>query len=253
MKKIFLFFVLVFSFFGCGKENPVQSSEQIVSKSQKIVSIELGEHDKLMAEQKSLLNELEKKFEKLVAESDLRAIEDAKIIEQLEARILILDNSLDKYRTEISESRNSLKEIKKIGSKEYKTIYERSKDLDHQNAILLYEEFLDEFPNSPISTRARSRIKFHQNEINILDNRKSSRTLNLWKAKVKGEGMFARDVKEEEIFQLIGRRPDSTKRGSSSEYKQRIYVWRDYVIDGGFHDLMIETTDGKVDRIARSE
>ena len=253
MKKFTLFFILIFSFFGCGEETPVQSSELTFSTSQKIDSIELSEHNRLMAEQNSLLVELEKKFEQLVTESDLRAAEDAKIINELEAQILSLNNSLDEYRSEISESRNSLKEIKKIGSKEYQIIYERSKNLDHEQAILLYEEFLNEFPNSPVSSRARSRIKFHQTEIKILDNRKSSRPLNLWEAKVKGEGMFSRAVKEEEIFQLVGRRPDSTKRGSSSEYRQRIYVWRDSVIDGGYHDLIIETTDGKVDRISRSE
>ena len=65
--------------------------------------------------------------------------------------------------------------------------------------------------------------------------------------------MFVRAVKEEEIFSLIGRKPDSSKRGSSSEYKERIYVWRDYIVDGGYHDLIIETTDGKVDGIYRSE
>ena len=196
--------------------------ELTFSTSQKIDSIELSEHNRLIAEQNSLLIELEKKFEQLVTESDLRAAEDAKIINELEAQILSLNNSLDEYRSEISESRNSLKEIKKIGSKEYQIIYERSKNLDHEQAILLYEEFLNEFPNSPVSSRARSRIKFHQAEIKILDNRKVP-ALNLWEAKVKGEGMFARAVKEEEIFQLVGRMPDSTKRGSSSEYRQRIW------------------------------
>ena len=140
-----------------------------------------------------------------------------------------------------------------MGSKEYKTIYEQSRNLDHEKAISLFEEFLEEFPNSPISSRARSRIKFHNAETQVLENRKSPRTVRLWEAKLKGEGMFARAVEEDEIFNLIGRKPDSAKRGSSSEYKERIYIWRDYILDGGYHDLMIETTDGKVDGISRSE
>jgi hypothetical protein len=65
--------------------------------------------------------------------------------------------------------------------------------------------------------------------------------------------MFARAVDEEDLFKLIGRKPDSAKRGSSSEYKERVYTWRDYVMDGGYRDLVIETTDGKVDRVGRSE
>lgn len=117
MKKFTLFFILIFSFFGCGKETPVQSSERTFSTSQKIDSIELSEHNRLMAEQNSLLVELEKKFEQLVTESDLRAAENAKIINELEAQILSLNNSLDEYRSEISESRNSLKEIKKLDPK----------------------------------------------------------------------------------------------------------------------------------------
>ena len=117
MKKFTLFFILIFSFFGCGEETPVQSSELTFSTSQKIDSIELSEHNRLMAEQNSLLVELEKKFEQLVTESDLRAAENAKIINELEAQILSLNNSLDEYRSEISESRNSLKEIKKLDPK----------------------------------------------------------------------------------------------------------------------------------------
>ena len=65
--------------------------------------------------------------------------------------------------------------------------------------------------------------------------------------------MYVRKVSEDSLFQVIGREPDSSKRGSSSEYKERIYKWRDYVVDGGYHDLIIETTDGKVDRIYRPE
>jgi hypothetical protein len=125
--------------------------------------------------------------------------------------------------------------------------------MDHSEAVLLYEEFLEEFPNSPISSRARSRIKFHTGEIMVLGNRKNARTVSLWESKLKGEGMFARAVDEEDLFKLIGRKPDSAKRGTSSEYKERIYTWRDYVMDGGYRDLVIETTDGKVDWVGRSE
>jgi hypothetical protein len=146
-----------------------------------------------------------------------------------------------------------LKEIKKIGSREYKDIFERTKNLGHQQAILLYEDFLDQFPESPISSKAQSRIKYHNAEIMVLENREGARTLRIWDTKLKGEGLFARKVSEDVLFNLIGRKPDSSKRGSSSEYRERIYLWRDYVLDDGYNDLIIETTDGKVDRVYRSE
>ncbi|MBT3668257.1 MAG: hypothetical protein HN548_12335 [Opitutae bacterium] len=253
MKRSTLYFPLFFFLFGCEQDEPVHFTPQVGDSSPKIASIELSEHNKLMAEQKKHLIDLQQRFDQVVAESHIRATEDAEIIKELEARIVNLNHSLGEYRSEISDSRNSLKEIKKMGSKEYKTIYEQSRNLDHEKAISLFEEFLEEFPNSPISSRARSRIKFHNAEIQVLENRKSARTVRLWEAKLKGEGMFARAVEEDEIFNLIGRKPDSAKRGSSSEYKERIYIWRDYILDGGYHDLMIETTDGKVDGISRSE
>jgi hypothetical protein len=117
----------------------------------------------------------------------------------------------------------------------------------------LYEDFLDQFPESPISSKAQSRIKYHNAEIMVLENREGARTLRIWDTKLKGEGLFARKVSEDVLFNLIGRKPDSSKRGSSSEYRERIYLWRDYVLDDGYNDLIIETTDGKVDRVYRSE
>lgn len=253
MKRFFLYFLLFFFLLGCETDEPVHSSEQVPEPSSTSASIPLSEHNKLMAEEKSRLVDLRERFDQVVGESEIRATEDAEIIRELKNRIVSLNHSLEEYRSEVSESRNSLREIKKIGSKEYKAIYEQSKNMDHEKAVFLFEEFLEEFPNSPISSRARSRIKFHNAEIAVLANRKSARTVRLWEAKLRGEGMFARAVEEDEIFKLIGREPDSAKRGSSSEYRERIYIWRDYILDGGYHDLIIETTNGKVDRISRSE
>lgn len=249
--KFFLFLILFLC--GCEQEAPVNPEKPTQNASESKPSIELEMHNKLMAEEKNRFSELQKRFELLKKDSEGRDFRNAEIIKELESKIEKLNESLDEFRSLASVSRNSLKEIKKIGSKEYQAIYDKSKNLDHEKAIVLFEEFLEEFPNSPISSRARSRIKFHSQELEVLNNRKSALTLRLWEAKLKGEGMFVRAVKEEEIFSLIGRKPDSSKRGSSSEYKERIYVWRDYIVDGGYHDLIIETTDGKVDGIYRSE
>lgn len=253
MKRFFLYFPLFFFLLGCDNDEPVHSAGHVPAPSPMVTRIELSEHNKLMLAEKSRLLDLQEKLDQVVAENEIRATEDAKVIQELENQIVSLNNSLEEYRSEVSKSRNSLKEIKKIGSKEYKAIYEQSKNMDHEKAVFLFDEFLEEFPNSPISSRARSRIKFHNAELAVLANRKSARTVRLWEAKLKGEGMFARAVEEDEIFKLIGREPDSAKRGSSSEYREKIYLWRDYVLDGGYHDLIIETTNGKVDRISRSE
>lgn len=219
----------------------------------KTETIPMKEHARILGEEKARLEELKKMRALEMAEANVRLTKNGETIIGLEQQIENLTELLEESRSQVSESKNSLKEIKKIGSGEYREIYERAKDMDHSEVILLYEEFLEEFPNSPISSRARSRIKFHMAEIMVLENRKSARTISLWQSKLRGEGMFARAVDEEDLFKLIGRKPDSAKRGSSSEYKERVYTWRDYVMDGGYRDLVIETTDGKVDRVGRSE
>jgi hypothetical protein len=67
--------------------------------------------------------------------------------------------------------------------------------------------------------------------------------------------MFVREVSADSLFELIGRKPDSSKRGSSSEYKQFTYLWRDYVLGqgGSYYDLLIHRTDDKVDRVSFAE
>ncbi|MBT7740688.1 MAG: hypothetical protein HN727_02700, partial [Opitutae bacterium] len=50
-------------------------------------------------------------------------------------------------------------------------------------------------------------------------------------------------------------KPDSAKRGSSSEFKEVTYFWRDYVSDlaGGYRDLVIETVDDKITKVYSGE
>ena len=237
----FLFFFLL----GCGEDDSLKNEVPSSKPEHEVVTIPLEEHSRLLNEEKLRFKNLSVKF----AEEKENAEQDEAIIKELEVQIESLNSSLVQYRLKVSESKDSLNELKKIGSMEYKIIYERAKTMEHTSVILLYEEFLEEFPNSPISAKARSRVKFHNAEIMVLENRKSARTVRLWDAKLKGEGMFVRAVEEEALFELIGRKPDSSKRGSSSEHKQRIYTWRDYVMDGGYHDLVIGTTDGKVDQV----
>ena len=92
-------------------------------------------------------------------------------------------------------------------------------------------------------------------ERKVLENRKNAKTLRTWEIKLKGEGLFVREVGAKDLFEVMGRSPDSSKRGSSSEYKQMTYVWRDYVLGqgGAYFDLVIERTDDVVERLSFSE
>ena len=67
--------------------------------------------------------------------------------------------------------------------------------------------------------------------------------------------MFVREVPADKLFELIGRPPDSSKKGSNSQYKQFTYAWRDYALGqgGAYYDLLIHRTDDKVDRISFEE
>jgi hypothetical protein len=252
MKKFSIGLLLCFLFCGCDEQKNIQQEEPLSTVSVQ-EGIDLDEHNRIVEEEKSRVTDLQIQLNRLVEESSNRSMRDEETIKELEAKVVALNNALSESRTQISQSKSTLKEIKKIGSREYKDIFERTKNLGHQQAILLYEDFLDQFPESPISSKAQSRIKYHNAEIMVLENREGARTLRIWDTKLKGEGLFARKVSEDVLFNLIGRKPDSSKRGSSSEYRERIYLWRDYVLDDGYNDLIIETTDGKVDRVYRSE
>jgi hypothetical protein len=252
MKRFSIGLLLCFLFCGCDEQKNIQQEEPLSTVSVQ-EGIDLDEHNRIVEEEKSRVTDLQIQLNRLVEESSNRSMRDEETIKELEAKVVALNNALSESRTQISQSKSTLKEIKKIGSREYKDIFERTKNLGHQQAILLYEDFLDQFPESPISSKAQSRIKYHNAEIIVLENREGARTLRIWDTKLKGEGLFARKVSEDVLFNLIGRKPDSSKRGSSSEYRERIYLWRDYVLDDGYNDLIIETTDGKVDRVYRSE
>ena len=252
MKRFSIGLFLIFLVFGCDEQKSFQEEESLSTVPIKD-RIDLDEHNRIVEEEKLRVTDLQIQLNRLIEESSNQSMRDAETMKELEVKVVALNNSLSEFRSQISQSKSTLKEIKKIGSREYKDIFERTKNLGHEQAILLYEDFLDQFPESPISSKAQSRIKYHNAEIRVLENREGARTLRVWDTKLKGEGLFARAVSDDVLFNLIGRKPDSSKRGSSSEYRERIHLWRDYVLDGGYHDLIIETTDGRVDRVYRAE
>jgi hypothetical protein len=252
MKRFSNGLLLIFLVFGCDEKKDIQQEEPL-SREPIQQDIDLDVHNRIVEKEKSRVTDLQTQLNQLSEESSNRSIRDAEIIKELEAKVVALNNSLSELRSQVSQSKSLIKEMKKLGSREYRDIFERTKNIDHEQSIVLYEDFLEQFPDSPISSKARSRIKYHSAEIMVLKNREGARTLRVWDTKLKGEGLFARKVSDDVLFNLIGRRPDSSKRGSSSEYRERTHLWRDYVLDGGYHDLIIETTDGKVDRVYRAE
>ena len=253
-KTILLLIPLLF--LACQNEESARSVEEPVQ-----VPV-VAEETIAMAEHERLLGEAEAATEAMAREltHQVRSFETAfeakeEEVEALEVKVLELTASLEAYKKQARDSKLSLNELRKLGSAEYKVIYERAKTVDNEAAIALYEEFIEQFPDSPIAGKARAQLRKHLTERKILENRKDATTLRTWEIKLKGEGMFVREVPAAKLFELIGRNPDSSKRGSSSEYRQFTYVWRDYVLGQGgeYYDLLIHRTNDKVDRISFDE
>jgi len=253
-KTILLLIPLLF--LACQDEESAQSVEEPVQVSVATEeTIAMVEHERLLGEAESVTEALAQELTHQVQsfETAFKAKEDQ--IETLEVKVLELTASLEAYKKQARDSKVSLNELRKLGSAEYKVIYERAKTVDNEAAIALYEEFIEQFPDSPIAGKARAQLRKHLTERKILENRRNATTLRTWEIKLKGEGMFVREVPAAKLFELIGRNPDSSKRGSSSEYRQFTYVWRDYVLGKGgeYYDLLIHRTNDKVDRVSFEE
>ena len=253
-KTILLLIPLLF--LACQNEESARSVEEPVQVP--VVAeetIAMAEHERLLGEAEAATEAMARELTHQVRsfETAFKAKEDQ--IETLEVKVLELTASLEAYKKQARDSKVSLNELRKLGSAEYKVIYERAKTVDNEAAIALYEEFIEQFPDSPIAGKARAQLRKHLTERKILENRKDATTLRTWEIKLKGEGMFVREVPAAKLFELIGRNPDSSKRGSSSEYRQFTYVWRDYVLGKGgeYYDLLIHRTNDKVDRVSFEE
>ena len=241
---------------GCGDLRPVSNSETEPSDTlPSEPTVALAEHERLLSEERQRAAALQAELARSARAREEELASKDGVIDALELQILELKTNLEAYRKQAKDSKVSLNELKRLGSVEYKEIYERAKTIDNDSAIALYEEFIAQFPDSPIAGKARSQIRRHLAERKVLENRKNAKTLRTWEIKLKGEGLFVREVGAKDLFEVMGRSPDSSKRGSSSEYKQMTYVWRDYVLGqgGAYFDLVIERTDDVVERLSFSE
>ena len=253
-KTIFILISLLF--YGCqNEENAPTVREPAQVEVQTAETIALIEHERLLGEAKAETEALRRELTQQMASLQTTVETKEDQVEALEVRVLELTASLEAYKKQARDSKASLNDLKRLGSAEYREIFERAKTVDNETAIALYQEFIEKFPDSPIAGKARSQLRKHMTERKILENRKNATTLRTWEIKLKGEGMFVREVPAAQLFELIGRQPDSSQKGSNSQYKQFTYVWRDYVLGqgGAFYDLVIHRTDDKVDRISFEE
>jgi hypothetical protein len=151
--------------------------------------------------------------------------------------------------------RAELKGAKNLGASEYADIFERSGNISHEDAIRLFEVFLEKYPAGSVAQKAQSRINHHKRQMVIAKNRTFARPLRIWKSRFQAARLSASTQARSALESLIGRKADSAKRGSSSEFKEITYFWRDYASDlaGGFRDLVVETVDDKITKVYSGE
>ena len=255
MKKTFSLFIPLL-FLGCdnsesGKEAPPPAPEQ----ESVVETVPKAEHERLLGEEQARVQSLEEDIGQLRRSMEAELDAKADTIETLELKVLELTALVDDYKKQVKDSKNSLNELKRMGSAEYRDIYERAKRETPDQAIRLYEEFIEKYPDSPIVSKARAQIRKLLAEKKVLENRRNASTLRTWETRLKGQGMYVRETTANALYEVIGRPPDSSKKGSSSEFKQMTYVWRDYVLGKGgvYYDLVVERTDGKVEKIGLAE
>ena len=253
MKKIFSLFIPLL-FLGCDKSEPENTSPPPEPKPVAETVLK-AEHERLLGEEQARVQSLEEDIGQLRRSMEAELNAKADTIDALELKILELTALVTDYKKQVSDSRNSLNELKRMGSSEYRDVYERAKRETPDQAIRLYEEFIEKYPDSPIVSKARAQIRKLLAEKKVLDNRRNASTLRTWETRLKGQGMYVRETTANALYEVIGRSPDSSKKGSSSEFKQMTYVWRDYVLGKGgtYYDLVIERTDGVVERINLAE
>ena len=158
-------FLISLLFLGCQDEEnarTVQEPAQVPVSTEETIS---------MAEHERLLGEAEAATEAMVREltHQVRSFETAfeakeEEVEVLEVKILELTASLEAYKKQARDSKASLNELKRLGSAEYKGIFERAKTVDNETAIALYEEFIEKFPDSPIAERLGPSCAKHMTE-----------------------------------------------------------------------------------------
>ena len=173
-KTIFILISLLF--YGCqNEENAPTVREPAQVEVQTAETIALIEHERLLGEAKAETEALRRKLTQQMASLQTTVETKEDQVEALEVRVLELTASLEAYKKQARDSKASLNDLKRLGSAEYREIFERAKTVDNETAIALYQEFIEKFPDSPIAGKARSQLRKHMTERKILENRKTLR------------------------------------------------------------------------------
>jgi len=189
-------------------------------------------------------------------QATIKALQADRTLKQTE--ISSLKDSLAESQAKLNDCkeigvalRAELKGAKNLGASEYADIFERSGNISHEDAIRLFEIFLQKYPTGSVSQKAQSRINHHKRQMIIAKNRTFARPLRIWQSRFQAARLSTSTQARSALESLIGRKADSAKRGSSSEFKEVTYFWRDYVSDlaGGYRDLVIETVDDKITKV----
>ena len=258
--NVSLILVLLFISASCQAESPpiqknVGRLSQAVTKSKcdSLLAKQLAERVDFSKSLASLKSEL---FVNLEIE-ELRAD-----VAQKQSAISAWENSLVEVNAKLKDCqevgialRAEPKGAKSLGASEYADILDRSACISHEEAILLYELFFEKYPSGSVYRKAQSRINFHKQQIVVKKNRANASPLRIWQSRFQASRLAASTQARTGLETQTGRKPDSAKRGFSSEFKEVTYVWRDYISDfsNGFRDLIVETVDDKITKVYAGE
>jgi hypothetical protein len=213
------------------------------------------EHEQQMVLQQANFKELQKEL--LAVQESAREQNEANLqrIAELEKQVVAISEQLKKCHAEGKQLKTSLSVLKASGSKEYLEILKKAKEVDNEMAILMYEEFMETFPENSTTKKAQGRLRWHLTQRKVLQSRENARSLQIWQAKLKAARITTIEATPPNLELAIGRSHDSISKDIRSEFSQITYIWRDYIRDlkGEYHDLILITIDGKVHKITSSE
>ena len=93
------------------------------------------------------------------------------------ATIATLEKALAEVRINLADCQESgrklkveLQDLKSLGAKAYSEIFARAKHCKNEEAIRLYELFLEKYPSGSVSRKAQSRINFHKQQLLVKNN-----------------------------------------------------------------------------------
>jgi len=176
-------------------------------------------------------------------------------IKALQADSTLKQAEISSLKESLAESQAKLNDCKEIGVA-LRAELQGAKNLGaSEDAIRLFEVFLEKHPTGSVSQKAQSRINHHKRRMVIAKNRTLACPLRSGQSRFQAARLSTSTQARSALESIIGRKADSAKRGSSSEFKEITYFWRDYASDlaGGFRDLVVETVDDKITKVYSGE